>query len=251
MFRPDAEIQAGASSTVVADDVGSDGVVARAIARQYGHRWALRGASFRAEPGAVLALMGANGSGKTTLLRIMASTLRPTRGSGTVFGHDLVRETDAVRELVGVLYHSAGVYGDLTARENLAFARRMWGRAPAVAVDAALEQVGLAEVADERVAGFSSGMTRRLALARLLMRPPRLLLLDEPYASFDEDGIRLVNRVVRETAARNGVVLIATHDPERSSAVVDRVLRLEAGRIVAGEADRAGQDAVRLAEAAR
>ena len=75
-------------------------------------------------------------------------------------------------------------------------------------------------------------MTRRLALARLVMRPPRLLLLDEPYASFDADGIELVHAMVRETAARDGVVLIATHDPERSAAVVDGVLRLAQGRVV-------------------
>ena len=93
-----------------------------------------------------------------------------------------------------------------------------------------------AHAADERAAGFSSGMTRRLAVARLVMRPARLLMLDEPYASFDTDGIELVHGIVRETAARNGIVLIATHDLERSSAVVDGVLRLRAGRVEAEDA---------------
>lgn len=226
------------------------GVVAEGIAKRFGRRWALRDASFQAEPGSVLALMGHNGSGKTTLLRIMATSLRPNRGRGSVFGRDLVRDADAVRADVGVLYHSAGVYGDLTARENLEFSRRMWGGVPAVGVDEALERVGLAHAADDRAAGFSSGMTRRLALARLVMRPARLLMLDEPYASFDADGIELVHGLVRETADRGGVVLIATHDPERSSAVVDGVLRLQAGRVVAEEGPRPG--GIRLAaEAAR
>jgi heme exporter protein A len=176
--------------------------------------------------------MGHNGSGKTTLLRIVATTLRPTRGCGKVFGHDLVKEADAIRGQVGALYHAPGVYGDLTARENLEFARRMWGGSSEVGVDAALERVGLARAANQPAAGFSSGMTRRLALARLIMRPPRLLLLDEPYASFDADGIDLVNAMVRDTADRGGIVLIATHDPERSSAVVDEVVTLQEGRIV-------------------
>ena len=127
------------------------------------------------------------------------------------------------------------LYRSFTARENLEFARRMWGGESEVGVDGALEEVGLTFAAEERAAGFSSGMTRRLSLARLVMRPPRLLLLDEPYASFDADGIELVNRMVRDTVARNGIALIATHDPERSSKVVDRVLRLQQGRVVPEE----------------
>lgn len=211
------------------------GVVMEGIAKRFGRRWALRGASFRADPGSVLALLGHNGSGKTTLLRIVSTALRPTRGAGSVFGHDLVRDAEEIRHHVGVLSHAAGVYGDLTARENLEFSRRMWGGAVRAGVDEALDRVGLTHARDERAAGFSSGMARRLALARLLMRPPRLLLLDEPYASFDAEGIALVHAIVRETAGRGGVVLIATHDPERAAAVVDGVLRLVQGRIIGGE----------------
>lgn len=215
-----------------------DGIVVEGAAKRFGRRWALRGASFRAEPGTALALMGHNGSGKTTLLRIVATSLRPTRGGGTVFGLDLLKEAAAIREQVGVMYHAPGVYGDLTARENLAFARRMWGGRSEVGVDAALERVGLEEAADERAVGFSSGMTRRLSLARLLMRPPRLLVLDEPYASFDADGIELVNELVRDTAVRGGVALVATHDSERAAGVVDEVITLQQGRVVPS-ADRA------------
>ncbi len=216
--------------------MGKDGIHVEGVAKRFGRRWALRGASLRVVPGTALALMGHNGSGKTTLLRIVATTLRPTRGGGRIFGHDLRKETDAIRHHVGALYHAPGVYGDLTARENLEFARRMWGGDGAVPVDAALERVGLSYAADERAGGFSSGMTRRLALARLVMRPPRLLLLDEPYASFDADGIELVNRMVRATADRGGIALVATHDPERSAEVVDEVVTLQEGRIVPGPA---------------
>lgn len=212
--------------------VSRDGIVVGGAAKRFGRRWALRGASFRADPGMAVALMGPNGSGKTTLLRIVATSLRPTRGGGTVFGHDLIKEADRIREHVGALYHAPGVYADLTARENLEFARRMWGGGSAVGVDAALERVGLTFAADELARGFSSGMTRRLSLARLVMRPCRLILLDEPYASFDADGIELVNEIVRETVARDGIALIATHDPERSAAVVDEVVTLQQGRVV-------------------
>jgi heme exporter protein A len=212
--------------------MGRDGLVLEGIARRFGRKWALRGASLRAEAGAALALMGHNGSGKTTLLRIVATTLRPTRGAGSVLGHDLIRDAGSIREHVGALYHAPGVYGDLSARENLEFSRRMWGGRAVVGVDAALERVGLTYAAHERAAGFSSGMTRRLALARIVMRPPRILLLDEPYASFDADGIELVNELVRETADAGGIVLISTHDAERSAAVVDGVVTLQEGRVL-------------------
>jgi heme exporter protein A len=212
--------------------VSKDGIAVEGVAKRFGRRWALRGASLRVEPGVALALMGHNGSGKTTLLRILATTLRPTRGGGTVFGLDLRKQADELREHVGVLYHAPGVYGDLTARENLEFARRMWGGESEVGVDQALDEVGLTFAADERASGFSSGMTRRLSIARLVMRPPRLLLLDEPYASFDADGIELVNRMVRDTAERGGIAVVATHDPERSSEVVDEVVTLQQGRVI-------------------
>ena len=210
----------------------NDGVVIEGVAKRFGRKWALRGASFRAEPGSAVALMGHNGSGKTTLLRVVATTLRPTRGGGRVFGYDLLKETDQIRQYVGALYHEPGVYADLTARENLEFAQRMWGGESEMSVEAALDRVGLGPVAEERAGGFSSGMTRRLALARLVMRPPRLMLLDEPYASFDADGIELVNAMVRETADRGGITLVATHDPSRSSQVVDAVVTLQEGRVV-------------------
>lgn len=212
--------------------VKRDGIVVEGVAKRFGRRWALKGASLRIERGVAAALMGHNGSGKTTLLRVVATSLRPTRGGGTIFGHDLLKEADAIREHVGAMYHAPGVYGDLSARENLEFARRMWGGRSDLGVDEALDRVGLAYAAEERARGFSSGMTRRLSLARLLMRPASLLLLDEPYASFDADGVELVNRMVRDTVDRGGIVLVATHDPERSAAVVDEIITLEQGRVV-------------------
>lgn len=206
-------------------------VAVSGIARRFGHRWALRDASLHVEPGTVAALVGHNGSGKTTLLRIIATTLRPTRGSGSVFGHDLVREADGIRELVAVLGHTPGLYGDLTARENLEFALRMSGRAPTrQEVDEALDRVGLATEADELVRTFSAGMQRRLALARVLLRRPRLILLDEPYAAFDAEGIACVNAILAEHKAAGGAAIVATHDPVRAAPVVDRFWAIDHGR---------------------
>ena len=202
------------------------------IARRFARRWVLRGASLQVRPGEIVALLGRNGSGKTTLLRVVATTLRPTRGSGTVYGHDLVKDADDVRECVGVLGHHSGLYDDLTATENLQFATRMCGMHVAKEqIQHALHEVLLGDEAKARVRGFSAGMRRRLALARLFLRPPKLLLLDEPYASFDQHGIDCVNGFVRQTAAQGGAAIIVTHDPARVAEISQRMVRIVDGRI--------------------
>jgi len=205
----------------------------RGIARRFGRRWVLRGIEFNAAGGQVIAITGRNGSGKTTLLRILATLLRPTRGAGQVFGLDLLRDADSIRVRVGFLAHETGLYGTLTAEENLVFAQRMAG-APADGrrIAAALDEAGLAGERRERVRGFSSGMRRRLALARLLLRPPRLLLYDEPYASFDADGVTRVNRLALDVAGSGGIVLLATHDLSRAEPILHRRAAIEDGRIL-------------------
>lgn len=203
------------------------------LAKRFGRRWALRGVSLRIEPGEAVALVGRNGSGKTTLLRVVTTLLRPTRGLVRVMGRDAVREAAAVREHVGFMAHAPGLYDDLTAAENLRFAVRMMGRAvEGNRIADALGAVGLAAESNERVRGFSAGMRRRLVLARLRLQRPDVLLLDEPYASFDAEGVELLNTFIRETADRGGAVVVATHDLARGVGVLDRIVSLDAGRVL-------------------
>jgi heme exporter protein A len=207
------------------------------IGRRFQHRWALRGASLRLERGEVLALMGQNGSGKSTLLRIAAMLLRPSKGGGAVFGHDIVRDRVAARGLVGLLAHDNGLYEDFTAAENLRFVLRMLGRPPEPStIERALADVGLAGVADERVRDFSSGMQRRLAIARVKLHAPPLLLLDEPYNSVDTEGVTLINALIAESRERGGAVLVVVHDVERVGGVATRWARLVDGRVTTTEA---------------
>jgi heme exporter protein A len=208
------------------------GIRFQGIARRFGSRWVLKGVDLAVESGEVLVMTGRNGSGKTTLLRIVGTLLRPTRGTVSVFGHDTIRGADRIREHVGLLGHNNSLYDDLTAGENLVFSLRMAGRpAPAAVVEGALEQVGLSHVRNERVRGFSAGMRRRVGLARLMLRPPRLLLLDEPYASFDQDGIDVVNQFALKTAAEGGIVLLTTHDMVRAVEVMSRRVHVADGRL--------------------
>jgi heme exporter protein A len=216
-----------------AADDGTPVLVLDRVAHRFSGRWVLRGCSLLLEAGEAVALLGDNGAGKTTLLRVAATLLRPTGGDGRVLGSGLRSDPGGVRRYVGLLGHAPALYEDLTAAENLAFACRMrGGRADPEAIRRALDEVGLADHADARVRAFSSGMRRRVALARVAMGRPRLLLLDEPYASFDEGGIALVNGLIRSVCAEGGAALVATHDLPRALAVVDRSLRIAEGRVV-------------------
>jgi len=207
-------------------------VDAQRIARRFGPRWCLRGVSLQVRPGEVVGLVGANGSGKTTFLRVLSTLLKPNAGAARVYGHDVTRAADDVRRHVGFLAHTAGLYDDLTALENLRFAAEMLGQSPE-GLAASLDRVGLARVANDRVRGFSAGMQRRLALARLMLMHPRLLLLDEPYANLDAGGIDVMNAVITEVRNAGGAALLVLHELAPAAGMLDRVLTLVDGRIAA------------------
>lgn len=202
------------------------------IAKLYGSSVALRALSLQLPGGEVLALLGPNGSGKTTLLKIVAGAISPTLGGGHIYGHDLVRDRTALRRITGLLAAETYLYDDLTARENLRFIVTMAGSRPSdVCLAQALDRVGLTRHGDERVRTFSSGMRRRLALARLALLAPRLLLLDEPYNSLDADAADLVDETIRRATAEGGAVVLATHDAVRGLAVAQRVAVLDRGML--------------------
>lgn len=203
------------------------------VAQRLGRAWALRGVSLRVPAGELVAIVGHNGSGKTTLLRVIATVLRPTRGNGSVFGADLKRQSDQVRAELAMLTHGAGLYGDLSATENLQFAQRMAGQPRNdAAIALVLDRVGLTRAAHERVRTYSSGMQRRASLARLFLRSARLLLLDEPYNSLDPLGGRLVDELLLDARERGGAGLVVLHDLDRSGVSFDRVIEMRDGRVV-------------------
>jgi heme exporter protein A len=203
---------------------------ANGLGKRFGIRWVLRGVTLGVERGEAVGLLGPNGSGKSTVLRILGTLLRPNAGSATVNGLDIVRDSSGVRAQVGYLAHTPGLYEDLTARENLQFAADMLGLSKN-AVDSSLDRVGLAPMANNRVRGFSAGMQRRLALARLIMREPRVLLLDEPYSNLDEEGVELMNSVITDVLQANGAALLALHELAPARAILDRTVKLVDGRV--------------------
>jgi heme exporter protein A len=207
-------------------------VATREVARLFGRSAALAGVSLEVERGRMVALTGPNGAGKTTLLRILATSLRPTFGSAHVDGIDVAERPELVRPRVAYLSHATGLYDELTAGENLRFAATMLHRPNPMRVAAdALAEVGLAADADRRVRGFSAGMRRRLALGRLLLATPSLVLLDEPHAALDADGAALVDDLLSRWRDAGATVLVASHQADRIGAMADGWARLEGGML--------------------
>jgi heme exporter protein A len=202
------------------------------LARLFGRSAALAGVSLTVEMGRTVALLGPNGAGKTTLLRILATAIRPSYGTLAIDGIDALRDAEQVRARVVYLSHATAHYDDLTAEENLRFAATMfgWGEREGQAVAAeALATVGLEMVGAQRVRTFSAGMRKRLALARILVARPSLLLLDEPHAALDGEGMALVDRLVGLWKEAGVTVMIASHQADRVASLADATVQLEGG----------------------
>jgi heme exporter protein A len=179
---------------------------ARGLEKRYGRKRVLRGIDLEVGRDGLLLVTGPNGSGKTTLLRLCAGLALPTGGT---------LEVDADRAQLGFLGHEPLVYRDLSAMENLDLYGRLY-RVPErrERVGMLLERFGLWEVRGERVASYSRGMTQRLALCRVLLHDPELLVLDEPYTALDAEGAALLDREL--AGLRDGrALLVSTHDPAR------------------------------------
>ena len=229
-----------------------DPVIRAAVVRRvFGLVPVLDGVSLDVRGGEVVALLGPNGAGKTTLLRILATLLRPTAGSLEIGGIDARRDPERVRPLLARVAHGSHVYEDLTARENLRFWEVMRGGDAAPArLMAALAQVELDGVADERVRTFSAGMKRRLALARVLLGQARVLLLDEPFTGLDQGGRKWVHEFLQAFKAGGGAAVVATHSFGGGLGVADRVGILMSGRLLVDRpaADLSGAQLHRLYE---
>jgi heme exporter protein A len=179
---------------------------ARKLGRRFGDKRVLRGVDFDLGAGGCLVVTGPNGSGKTTLLRICAGLAIPTEGELSVA---------AGRAEIGYLGHEPLVYRELTALENLQLYGRLY-RVPErrERIGMLLERFGLWDVRHDRVASYSRGMTQRLALCRVLLHDPALLVLDEPYTALDAAGAELLDAQLAEL--RGGrTFLVSTHDPDR------------------------------------
>lgn len=194
----------------------------------------LRNISLTVAEGSAVGIVGANGSGKTTLLKLMATLIRPTAGKVRIFGHDAGAEAAAVRRLVGYVPDSFGSYPGLKAREYLEFfagAHKL--KNAAGTIDDLLALVELQAVERQYLATLSRGMKQRLAIARVLLHDPRLLLLDEPTFGLDLHGRRDILAVLHELRHLGKTLVISSHLLEDVAQLVTDVAALSGGGLVA------------------
>src|SRR5574340_548274 len=186
----------------------------------------------RAEPGEAVALFGPNGAGKTTLLRMIATLLRPTRGSLRLFGHSVSDGGAKARRRIGFLSHHSFLYPDLTPTENLDFYARMFRLpAPQARVRELLDQVGLVGWAHRPVRTLSRGLEQRCALARALLHEPDLLLMDEPFTGLDVDAGGMLRDRLKQAHAGGTTLIMTTHDMAQAFDVCQRAVVLVRGRL--------------------
>ncbi len=202
------------------------------IVHRFGRQMVLRGVDLSVSAGECVVLFGGNGAGKSTLLSILATRLKPWKGTYRLNGRDALKDGEATRgELIFVGHHTH-LYGHLTPVENLRFFADLRGVSHSVAhLLEVVEAVGLGRFAERPVAGFSAGMRKRLALARTILHPPRLLLLDEPHSALDRHGIDWLNGMLVDYLDAGGAVVMASHDAGRLTTVPHRVAWLHEGRL--------------------
>ena len=211
-------------------------IVVRGLTKSFGKVMALRGVDLEVERGEVFGLLGPNGAGKTTLVRILTTLQRPTGGSATIVGLDVVRDAARLRRAIGVAGQSVAVDDQLTGLENLEVVGRFHHLGGAEAkrrARALIERFDLVEAAGRRAVTYSGGMRRRLDVAASLVGDPEVLFLDEPTTGLDPRS-RLSVWVAIEELARNGTtVLLTTQYMEEAEELCDRVAIMDRGRTVA------------------
>jgi ABC-2 type transport system ATP-binding protein len=192
---------------------GNDIVIdVRGLNKHFGENHAVKDLALSVRRGEIFGFLGPNGSGKTTSIRMLCGLLTPDSGEGTCLGHDILRETKAIKREVGYMTQAFSFWIDLTIRENLRFIARMYGMPDGrEKVEQALDHLGLKDRADQLAGSLSGGWKQRLALAACLLHDPQLLLLDEPTAGVDPKARRDFWDELHALAAHGITVLVSTH----------------------------------------
>ena len=211
-------------------------IVLEGLAKRFGAVAAVTDVGLVAADGRITALLGANGAGKSTTLRMLYGVLRPDRGRALIDGLDVARQPRSALRRLGALPHAAGIYPQLTARENVRYYGRLLGLTGAPLerrIDALVGLLDMQDIVERRARGFSQGQRLKVALARALVHEPQNLVLDEPSNGLDV----LANRSLRELILRlrdaGHCVLFSSHVMQEVSALADEIVIIGAGRVVA------------------
>lgn len=211
-------------------------IEAEGINKRFGTVAAVSGVSLRALDGRITGLLGPNGAGKSTTLRILYTVLRPDSGDARIDGASVVAEPLAARRRMGVLPHGAGLYPNLTARENVLYFAALHGLSRAERRSRAAEliqQLEMEEFADRPARGFSQGQRIKTALARALVHRPRNILLDEPTNGLDVMAVRTLRALLQQLRAAGHCILFSSHVMQEIAALCDEVIVIARGVVAA------------------
>jgi len=208
------------------------------LRKSFGDIVAVDGVSLRAGRGETIGLLGPNGAGKTTTVSMIAGLLRPDSGTVLIGGRALAGDTDPAKRGIGLVPQDIGLFAEMSARENLDLFGALYDMdrpSRRRAIDAALDLVGLAERAKDRVSGFSGGMMRRLNLAAALLHDPQLLLLDEPTVGVDPQSRNAIFDNLETLRKRGKTLLYTTHYMEEAERLCDRLVIIDHGKVIADD----------------
>jgi sodium transport system ATP-binding protein len=217
-------------------------IEARALSKRFGSITAVDDVSFVARDGAITGLLGPNGAGKSTCLRMLYGVLTPDAGRASVDGIDIRGETSAARAHLGVLPHAAGLYNNLSARENIEYFGALQGIGRQRLRQRTLElaqALGMQSFIERRAKGFSQGQRIKVALARALVHDPGNLLLDEPTNGLDVMAIRNLRDMLRDLRTQGRCILFSSHVMQEVAALCDRVVIIGHGRVLADDTPHA------------
>lgn len=205
----------------------------RHVAKSYGQQNVLRDVTFTLNRGDIIGLLGPNGSGKTTIVRLLNGVIRPDQGTISVDGYDPVKDGDAIRRLSGVVTEGAGLYHDRSGLDNLLFFAEIYDCLNDLRIRELLDLFDLTEHQHKRVGTYSTGMKKRLALAKALLHRPSLLFLDEPTNGLDPEGIQMVMRYLKQLNQQFGTtIFLCSHVLHQMEDVCDTYMFLENGSMI-------------------
>ncbi len=221
-------------------------VTTRGLSKAYGGKTVVDKLNLNVAEQEIFGLLGPNGAGKTTTILMLLGLTEPTAGMAEVYGHSPTREPLRVKRLIGYLPENVGFYENLTARENLQFIAELNGIGEVEAdarIDQLLEAVGLAEAASQTVGQYSKGMKQRLGIADVLIKQPKVAILDEPTAGLDPEGINQILALIAGLPARGTTVILSSHQLYQVQKICHRVGIMSRGRmVVQGALDELGKE---------
>jgi len=213
-------------------------VEAHSLVKTFGDKRAVDGVSLKIPTGSICAVLGPNGAGKTTTINMLATLLKPDAGDVKIFGYDVQRETQIVRQLIGLTGQFASIDEDLTALENLTIFGRLYGysrKDSKCKANELLEEFGLSDAASRVLSKFSGGMRRRLDLAVSLISQPPLIFLDEPTTGLDPRTRSQMWQTIHNLVKCGSTVLLTTQYLDEADQLADNIVVIDKGRVVAND----------------